>query len=313
MSEVTNRNNWIFGHIKSDVLISKEELIKHEVIDMLNKTIRLFKYNNLPETIAEKDFEIQLQVGGYNICKEVNEDLYTFSGGLGGVPNAYYLPTKAVVANPFLKYNATLEIGTECVVTLNDYLYQGMMPTYNKYGALLSEAYMSLRWAVINARIPAMIAADNESSYQSAKEFLDKIIEGKDFGVIASDAFLKGIQTQDFYKDHYIKDVIESIQYIKGSWYNAVGLNAAFNMKRESINEAEAALNEDILRPTIDTMLECRQIGVDKINRMYGTNISVELNGVWETNRKQDDLAIEQIETEIDAIKDEGGDDYENN
>ena len=74
-------------------------------------------------------------------------------------------------------------------------------------------------------------------------------------------------------------------------------------MKREAINEAEATLNEDILYPTIDTMLECRQIALEKVNAMYGTNITVELNGVWEQNRVQDDLTLEKQEAELDSIE----------
>ena len=31
-------------------------------------------------------------------------------------------------------------------------------------------------------------------------------------------------------------------------------------------------------------MLKCRQDGFDKVNKKYGTNITVELNSSWESN-----------------------------
>ena len=301
---ITNRNDWVFGKMKN-ILEDKDQMLKHLIFQMLNKSIKIFKYKNLPETIKAKDLETQLQVNGFAIWKEVDKKLYTFVGGLGGMPNPYYLPTKAIIANPALKYNASLEIDKECIVMLNDYFYQGLMPLFNKYGNMLVEAEISLKFAIINARVPALIQADNDNTYKSAEEFFKKVIDGKEYGIISSKEFFDGIRSHDFYKQAYIKDLIESIQYIKGSWYNEIGLNAAFNMKREAINEAEATLNEDILYPTIDTMLECRKKALEKVNAMYGTNIEVELDSVWLQNREQEKLAIEEKKAEIKSIKTE--------
>lgn len=299
------RNDWIFGRLKP-IINDKDEMFRSTCTQMLNKTTRIFKYNGLPDTIAVKDLETQLQLNGFAIFKEVQGDLYSFIGGLGGKPNPYYLPTLAIIANPALNYSADLEIDKECVVMLNDHYYQGLTPLFNKYGGLLAEAEMSLKYAIINARVPALIQADNDNTHASAVEFFKKIVEGDGYGIISSKEFFDGIRSADFYKQAYIKDLIESIQYIKGSWYNEIGLNAAFNMKREAINEAEATLNEDILYPTIDTMLECRKIGLEKVNAMYGTNISVELDSIWEQNRKHEDLVLEAEEAEIEAIKNDG-------
>lgn len=304
MDNITSRNEWIFSK-SNDILQDKEEMRRQIILQMLNKSTEIFKYNNLPKTIKKKDLETYLQVGGYGIWKEVNDDLYVFQGGLGGKPNPYYLPTLAIVANPALNYSASLEIDKECVVMLNDHYYQGLMPLFNKYGGLLTEAEISLKFAIINARVPALIEADNDGTKESAETFFDKVYKGEEFGIVASKEFFDGIRSHDFYKQAYIKDLIESIQYIKGSWYNEIGLKSAFNMKREAINEAEASLNDDILYPTVDVMLECRKIGLEKVNKMFGTNITVELDSVWQQNRKQESLAIRHKEAEIEELKTE--------
>lgn len=302
MQTITNRNEWIFGECKN-ILDDKETLLRQHITQMLNRTTRIFKYENIPKTIPVKDLETQLQVGGFAIWKEVKGNLYTFIGGLGGEPNPYYLPTIAIVANPALRYNASLKIDEECVVMLNDHYYQGLMPMFNKYGSLLTEAEISLKFAVLNARVPALVQADNDGTYKSAQEFFKKVEDGKEYGIISSKEFFDGIKSQDFYKVPYIKDLIESIQYIKGSWYNEIGLNATFNMKREAINEAESNIDEDILYPTIDTMLECRQQALEKVNKMYGTNIKVSLDGIWSTNREKAKLELDKEKAEVDTIK----------
>lgn len=306
MNNINNRNDWIFSKC-GNILEDKDAMLRSLVLQMLNKTIKIFKYTNLPDTIKAKDLETQLQVGGFAVWKKVDGKLYTFNAGLGGEPNPYYLPTLAIIANPALKYNASLKIDKECVVMLNDYFYQGMMPLFNKYGNLLVEAELSLKYAIINARVPSLVQADNDSTYLSAVEFFKKIVDGKDYGVIASKEFFDGIRTQDFYKQPYIKDLIEAIQYIKGSWSLEVGLNSAFNMKRESINESEAELNEDVLFPTIDAMLDCRKKAINLVNEMYGTDISVELDSVWKTNQEQQVLEIENKKAVIASL--EGGKD----
>lgn len=300
--KVSSRNEWIFGQIRNP-LEDKQYMLHNYILQMLNKTTRIFKYNNLPETIPQKDLEILLQVNGSATITEVNGDLYAFRGGLGGIPNAYYLPTLSVVANPYLRFNKNLEIGKECEVILNDNFYQGLIPLLSKYGSLLVEAEVSLKYAIINARVPALIQADNDATRESAENFFKKIVEGKEYGIISSKEFFDGIRSHDFYKQAYIKDLIESIQYIKGSAFNEIGLNAAFNMKREAINEAEATLNEDILYPTIDTMLECRTLGLERTNKLYGTNITVELDSVWLQNRKHEELVLDMAEAEIDALE----------
>ena len=306
MAEVSNRYEWIFENC-SDMLKDKEQLFRHLVFQMLNKTTKIFKYNNLPDTIQVKDLETQLQMGGFAIWKEVGGKLYTFRGGLGGRPNEYYLPTTAIIANPYLNYSASLEIDKECVVMLNDYYYQGLMPLFNKYCRLLVEAEISLKYAIINSRVPALVQADNDNTFKSAQDFFNKIEKGSDFGIITSKEFFDGIKTHDFFKESYIKSLIEAIQYIKGSWYNEIGLNSTFNMKREAINEAEASLNEDILIPSVDTMLKCRQDALDKVNKMYGTNITVELDSVWANNRKLDDLQNKLVQAEINNLNNEDG------
>ena len=306
MAEVSNRYEWIFENC-SDMLKDKEQLFRHLVFQMLNKTTKIFKYNGLPDTIQVKDLETQLQMGGFAIWKEVGGKLYTFRGGLGGRPNEYYLPTTAIIANPYLNYSASLEIDKECVVMLNDYYYQGLMPLFNKYGRMLVEAEISLKYAIINSRIPSLVQADNDNTYKSAQDFFKKIEDGSDFGIITSREFLDGIKTHDFFKETYIKSLIEAIHYIKGSWYNEIGLNSTFNMKREAINEAEASLNEDILIPSVDTMLKCRQDALEKVNKMYGTNITVELDSVWANNRKLDDLQNKLVQAEINNLNNEDG------
>ena len=92
--------------------------------------------------------------------------------------------------------------------------------------------------------------------------------------------------------------MIELEQYFKASWFNELGLNANYNMKRESINSGESQLNNDALLPLVDDMLKQRQVASMKINDMFGTDIYVEYNSSWEDNIEEIDAEIEEKENE---------------
>ena len=274
---------------------------KMNIIDyvryMLARTQSMFKYNNLPDTIPQRMLELMLQTNG-NVCFAKHEDnLYVFTGGLGGVPDEYYRPTIYTVANPALKLSKNFEINKDCIVMLNDSMLVGLLPMFNRYASQLAENDVSLRVADINTRILSYISSSDDVTTESANKYLKDVEAGK-LGVIAENELLEGIKVQPngTSNNSIITSLIEYEQYLKASWYNELGLNANYNMKRESINSQEAQLNDDALLPLIDDMLKCRKQALEKVNEMFDTNITVELSSSWEDNQKELDAMQENIE-----------------
>lgn len=300
ISTIRNRDKWVFNSCH-DIFDDKLSLIENEYIETLSKTLKMFRYNNLPDTISTRDIELNNQVNGFSTWG-VNTDgkLYVFYTGLGGEPNEYYLPTKAVVSNPYLRLNKTWDIDNDCVVMRNDYFYRGLTPTINKYCTLLADAYLSLRQALYIARIPFLVSADNQRSKDSAEEFFKKIENGV-YGVIGGADFFDGIKSHEFGKTTSIMEIIESIQYIKGSLYSELGISAPYNMKREALNSTEVAMNEDVLFPMVEMMFECRKQDVEKINKMFGLKISVELDSIWNDNMEEKNIEIINLEANNDS------------
>ena len=233
-NSIPNRSDWIAGQCIDDILKDKKRLIHSYINYMLNRTQQMFEYTGLPDSIPQKNLELILQVNGNAIVTKVDGDLYAFFGGLGGEFNAYYLPTIATVANPYLKFSKNLVIDKDCIVMTNDSLYQGLMPLFSKYASLLAETDVSLRFASINARVPEIVFADNDAVKESAKEYFEKIENGKELGVIGSKPFFEGIKTADYSSKASatnIKDLIELQQYLKSNWFIDLGLNSNKNMR----------------------------------------------------------------------------------
>lgn len=277
----------------------KERGVGNYIAYMLLRTQSMFEYENLPESIPQRVLELYLQTNG-NVCiAKVDGELYCFTGGLGGAPNEYYMPTIYTVANPYLRLSHTYEIGEDCVVIPSDSLYLGLLPMFRKYATQLVENDLSMNLVDIMSRVISLFSASDDKTKQSAEKYIHDIVSG-DLGVVAESAFLDGIRSQPVSASSYnaMTPLIEYHQYLKASWLNDIGLNANFNMKRESLNSSESALNQDSLLPLIDDMLRCRRIGVEAVNKMFGTNISVKLASSWEDN-------VQEIEAEQQALMQE--------
>lgn len=286
---------------------------RHDYVQyMLNRTITMFEWHGLPDTISSRMLELYLQINGYAAFLNVDEQasvmqpatgsvpkprkfqsgLYCFFGGIGGERDIYYRPLTFIAANPRLKQsiNASIvypgddwsELTTPCVVMRNDTNYMGLMPMFGRYAHQLVENDISLRSAQINARAQVGISVNNDGEAETARKYLDDLEAGK-LGVLGKSSFLDGISVANVgvQSANVIIQLIELQQYLKASWFNELGLNANFNMKREYISREEIGSQTDVLLPMVDDMLACRQEAAELINSIFGTNITVQKNSAW--------------------------------
>lgn len=281
---------------------NKDKCVSSYVNYMLSRTRRMFKYSGLPETIPDVFLERYLQRNGQCVIAEHEGKLYAFCGGLGGVYNEYYFPTKYIVANPYLNFSKEYEIGTDCVLIRNDTEMQGLIPLCSKYASLLVENDLTMRIADINRRIPA-IAKVHGDNQKEGFDLLMKRVEDGELKMSIQDnwedmftllPFSDGVTT-------HLTEYIEFTQYIKAQWFNELGIRMSHNMKREALSASEIASGDDAIRSLPEDMLECRKEALEQINTMFGTNISVEYNSVWSYLFEEKELQIDSMKSEIQS------------
>lgn len=250
---------------------------------MLARTQQMFKWSGLPDTIPQRNLELLLQVNGFTGIIEYEGNLYAMFGGLGGVPDEYYMPTQFIVANPYLKLNKIYEIGKDVVIARSDSLYSGLMPMFGKYADLITENEISFRMATINARKTEIITADDDNTAAGVAKYYKDIEDGKP-GVVVQKRFMEDNHVDVHpaaQQSQNIKDLIELNQYLKASWYNDLGIQANWNAKREALNTDEIELNIKALLPLVEDMLACRKAACEDVNKMFGTDWFVEFNSIW--------------------------------
>ena len=290
--------------------------MRQYVAYMLARTNQMFEWKGLPDTIPSYMLERLLQTrGAVTICEaEAKEPQYRLGGTKKGLfafwatftdfPDIYLRPTGVVVANPALSGSLNLTIGKDCEIIKNDTFAIGLLPMHYRYAEQLTENDISIRSAQSNSRIRTVIATHTDRERESAEDYLQQI-EAGETGTIAESQFLDGIKVHQggSAPPNAIIQFIELQQYLKASWFNEIGLNTNFNMKREYLSSEEIAANTDILLPLVDDMLFNRQQACERINSMFGTNISVEKNSAWVNKTRESEAEIEIMENEA-----EGGD-----
>lgn len=286
-----------------------------------NKTMAMFKYHNLPNTIPCYELENLLQKNGFACIAQVEGSLYAFDGGLGGEPDVYYRPTICTVANPALKLTRDFEIDKDCIIVKNDSNMVGLSHTIAKYNTLLAENEITMLIALINSRMNIIFSGADSATKASAEQYLNMIVQGK-LGVISDNAFLESLKIQigSTTRNNVFEDLIRLNQYLKAGLNNAIGLNSNSAMKKERLITAEIDVNNTALYPLIDDMLECRRIAIEKINAMFETDISVELNSSWDyrdlngmsIHNTESEISLEDIQQEDNADNGDNGDDMNN-
>ena len=273
-------------------LTDKHKLLKQFKSNQLNKSLTMFEWSNLPDTIPQVELEKMLQINGYAVVAEYQGKLYAFQAGFSG-QDPYNQPTKAIVNNPALKNNTTYTIGEDCIVIKNDDMKQGLNGIYEYYGQRLIENQITMLMTDYNLRMPFTISSSDDQTTQSAKMYLKKIIDGS-LGVIGEQKLFKALsvtptnskQTATF------ADLYGYQQFIIAQLNNTIGLATNNNMKRERLTTNEIEVNKNASYPLVDNMLKNRQQAVDDINKMFDVDISVEYSSIWRGINDNSDTSI---------------------
>ena len=295
----TNANRYSLSTASFNVVKQKKALFNEWYRKLMNVCLCMFEYDNLPDTINHYDLDFKAFTNGFVWLDEIDSKHYALECALAGEPNVDYLPTLAVIANPALKItNPNRVIGKDGILLLSDPMFNGLKVYISKYAALLSTMEISFYWGGVSSRTQKMFEAKNDDVRKSIEDVFEHLEDGDALKAIASKPILKFMESYDFANNaassSNLKALIETTQYLLASFYIGIGLNANYNMKKESLNENEINADNDVLMPFIDVMLKCRQEAWDAYNNLKGTNVKVRLGKQWQRIRESAEVILEE-------------------
>ena len=260
----------------------KNKIKKFYTDNFLLKTQEMFKYRGLPKEINQSILEKFLQKEGKLLFFKHNDKYYCLNGSYTGEQNAYYEYDNFIITNPHIPLNKTFKIDVDAIIIKNDSFGMGLLPLIKNSTDVLSEIHITHILNVIDMRKKNIIVAKDKKSQLSAEAYLNKIENGENTIISNSKFFDDDIKVlNENNRNSITQELIELTQYVRANLFNEIGLNSNFNLKRERLNSNEISANEDVLYPLVDNMLKCRKEALEKINKMFGLKISVQLNSSW--------------------------------
>lgn len=255
--------------------------------EMALRSLQIFEYTGLPDTIPKWALESILMTTGRACITEYENELYCYDGEFGGDPDVYYRPTRFVISNPYQNFCKNVHIGTDGVLVENDDFCMGLYPIWDRSARAITETDISIRLASILSRMQSIISATDDRTKASADEYINKVLNGE-ISVVMDDGLIESLHVSPYSQsgsNNLLTQLMELRTYQLNTFFNEIGIQASVNQKRENVSELEASQNADYLLPLVDNMLECRKRGMDEVNKMYGTNISVEFSPLWKKMR----------------------------
>jgi len=287
------------------------------VSKLLDITVDLFKYNGLPSTIPEEEIEKRLITTGYCafmqhptlgliVCDSYpyNYDLY------GRFLNVNFF-------NPYKKFNIpgittiSKTIGKDCAIIYNNsiekYLnkpIQGSDIVFQeicRYARQLADLESSINLNIINSRQPYLVTAADAQTEQSILGVFRSLKRGEQKAILDKN-IMKDATTLKAYDiiQGFLTELLDARNSLIKQFLADFGMFSTDDKKERLIVDEMAQENRNV-KCFVYSMLKERQNGVEMVNDLYGTNITVELRAeVYDKTELYDESAEEDIEVKED-------------
>lgn len=269
--------------------INSDRLNRNTFTDYFNRlfelAINMFKWDNLPDTVDERFLELALCEKGY--CLYFNDDIMgnlALTCMIGGELDVYRIPTRRI-AFAVNGYQAE-RTNKDSVLIFNNYLHTPTMQTISLYAERLTAIERAIDLNVNAQKTPIALLTDEkqkrtiEEIYRKYEGNAPVIIGAKNLDLDSVKALTTGAP--------YVADKLNILK--RQIWNEALtffGIENANTEKRERLVSDEITSNLGGVQAQRYVMLNAREQAADKINRMFGTNISVKF--------RQDILGLEGV------------------
>lgn len=203
---------------------------------------------------------------------------------LGGY-NVFYRPAWTIVANPLMsggqgngKYN--IGVNTELISLQPD--YSGILDICMLHADRLALCHEALIMNLQNSKLAYLFLTDNKNAAELFKTVIDEIQGGKI--AVAAGGRLANPKTGELryqfinnnIKNNFIAlELLDAMRVEFSNFDSKLGIPNVSYEKKERINTAEANMSRFESETLLDTIYETVSIGIEKVNAMFGLNISV--------------------------------------
>lgn len=275
---------------------------------LLNFCLGMYKYSGLPESLPAREIELNLLLTGHAAIFKDGGELVTTVTELFGF-DKYWRPTKAVFGN--LKINSRkLVIGKDCELIFNnrirsnvlrDQEVDGALSSFIKrYARLLADCESTIDIRLVNSRQPSYAVGSTQAAVEQIKNTFREVEMGKR-SVMIDNAFAEAIRmidTANHTDVEKVNDLLIARDKILSMFYRDVGVKFEQEQKRAQMTDEEVTADDQLLLINISDMLEERREGLERVNKHFGTSITVEISPLFKREKqevKENDIAENRV------------------
>ena len=273
---------------------------------LLNYLAPMFKYEELPESIPEEFIErFHMLNGDIAVWKlddpnavNYKDELIVSCCGYADQPDVYGRGSRIIATTLSGYCKENLKDGESCIVIHNNSMYTSDMAIICYFTDMLTEMFTSLKTNIIYSRLKPIFKVTDDKEAAAVREAFTKIKDDSEPIQITSNNVLAealaeaGAGAAETIKVLDITDVknADKLQYIVKCiddafrwFFSMIGQAIQGNGKlaQQTVDEVQGTTSMSFILP--NDRLKMRRKGWEKVNALFGTNVSVDFSDAWKT------------------------------
>ena len=252
---------------------------------LFDTLLEMFEWKNLPDTIPKRFLESILRTSGEVFVSRINDKLIASGGTLSGDVDEYGLGTECIAVCPRGEARGQRNIDIAYGIN-NDTATPDMLLYWITH--LLSETDKSIKLNVIYSRLLKIPKVATEKDKAMFEELLKKVMDGDPQAFASTNAldmeFGAGTEVFELTDSNKIDKLPYLTQFFDDTlkrFYNFYGQPMQNQNKRAQSISDEIHGQDSVSFIIPLQMLRCRQALADNINKIFGTDISVDFSPLW--------------------------------
>lgn len=261
---------------------------------LLNYCLGIYRYNGLPESLPGREILINLIMTGHCVIFQKGNQLVTTKTVLYDF-DLYYRPTMATYGNPLLP-TKQLHLGKDAEVVyldrisgniLTNHLVDSGLKTFIlRYARQLADLEATANIYAVNMRATSFPVASDDITREQVENFYNKLVLGER-AVITDNMVIECFRNVDISNHHTVdtlNDILIARDKVLANFFQDIGVKYRQEQKKAQLTEDEVEADEQILVIDVKQMQEVQQEGLDRVNDLFGTDIRVEINPLYDRN-----------------------------
>ena len=260
--------------------------------DLFHRLFYFVKWKNLPITWDESYINFSLAWCGY--CGVIDGGKYGIVPQWGALSGwgIYCQPNLLSVVNKYFNM-PTMLIGDECELLRMTPDYIGVWDVVDYFSVKLALVSRDFDMSAINSTVSYAVAAKNKAAANTIKYLFDQAQRGEPLVVYDQKALLPNdgeneqpwqLLTRDVHDGLILQECQEAIANLYHSFDTVMGIPYSSTAKKERTLTVEAQATAGETQSRIQAYVNNLSRSCERVNRMFGTNISVELRGEQNAN-----------------------------